>query len=140
MKQIYTAPGKFLLTLSIFTLSYFVSTAQNAAARSVSAAVLPTQKFQAVAINNNTVTISWPTNTQVAANMDIELERSFDMADFKTICYIMAPESPEMAAPICGFKDKQAMQQPKNEAYYRLKQIDKAGNVTYSEVVTVKLK
>jgi hypothetical protein len=140
MKQFTTAPGKFFIALTIFSLTYFAGTAQNAPTNAINAAATTTQKFQAIALNNSTVTISWQANTQATANTDIELERSFDMADFKTICYIMAPENGEFAAPVCGFKDKQAMQQGKTEAYYRLKQIDKAGNITYSDVVTVKLK
>jgi hypothetical protein len=140
MKQIASATGKFVIVLTLLSLTYFAGTAQNAPTNAINAAATNTQKFQAIAINNSTVTISWQANTQATANMDIELERSFDMVDFKTICYIMAPENAEFAVPVCGFKDKQAMQQSKMEAYYRLKQTDKAGNITYSDVVTVKLK
>lgn len=139
MKQIVIAPGKLIILLTIFSLTYFAGTAQNAPTNAINAATATTQKLQAIAVNNSTVTISWQANTQ-AAGMDTELERSFDMVDFKTICYIMAPENVDFAAPVCGFKDRQAMQQSKTEAYYRLKQIDKAGNITYSDVVTVKLK
>ncbi len=141
MKQIVIAPSKLIILLTVFSLTYFASTAQNAPTNAINAATATTtQKLQAIAVNNSTVTISWQANTQATANMDIELERSFDMVDFKTICYIMAPENAEFAVPVCGFKDKQAMQQSKMEAYYRLKQTDKAGNITYSDVVTVKLK
>lgn len=140
MKQIVIAPGKLVILLTVFSLTYFAGTAQNAPTNAINAGTATTQKLQAIAVNNSTVTISWQANTQVTANVDIELERSFDMVDFKTICYIMAPENAGFAAPVCGFKDKQAMQQSKTEAYYRLKQIDKAGNITYSDVVTVKLK
>lgn len=140
MKQIVIAPGKLIILLTVFSLTYFAGTAQNAPTNAINAATATTtQKLQAIAVNNSTVTISWQAN-QAVANMDIELERSFDMVDFKTICYIMAPENAEFAVPVCGFKDRQAMQQSKNEAYYRLKQTDKAGNITYSDVVTVKLK
>jgi hypothetical protein len=139
MKQITSASGKLFIALTIFSLTYFAGTAQNAPTNAINAAAT-VQKFQAIALNNSTVTISWQANTQATANVDIELERSFDMVDFKTICFIMAPENAEFSAPVCGFKDKQAMQQSKTEAYYRLKQIDKAGNITYSDVVTVKLK
>lgn len=140
MKQIVIAPGKLIILLTVFSLTYFAGTAQNAPTNAINAATATTtQKLQAIAVNNSTVTISWQAN-QAVANMDIELERSFDMADFKTICYIMASEDAAFAAAVCGFKDKQAMQQGKTEAYYRLKQTDKAGNITYSDVVTVKLK
>jgi hypothetical protein len=140
MKQNFLAPGKAILALTILSLTYITGTAQVASLRAAEPTVIPAQKLQATALNSSTVTISWQANTPVMASNDVELERSFDMADFKTICYIMAPESGEQAAPICGFKDRQAMLQHRTEAYYRLKQTDKAGNVTYSDVVTVKLK
>lgn len=140
MKQYVNAIGRFFLLITIFSLTYVAATAQSVPTHAINATASNTQKFQAIAINNSTITISWQANTQATNSVDIELERSFDLADFKTICYIMAPENGELTAPICAFKDKQAMQQQKTEAYYRLKQIDKVGNVTYSEVVTVKLK
>lgn len=140
MKQILSAPSKVSLLLSIFFLTHIAVKAQSNAIGAMSGVVLASQKLQAVAINNTTITISWQANTPVIANSDVELERSFDQVAFKTICYIMAPESGDAFSPICAFKDKQAMQENKAEAYYRLKQIDKAGNITYSEVVTVKLK
>jgi hypothetical protein len=140
MKQIISAPGKVFIALTLFSLTHIAGNAQSTTIGAMSAVVLPAQKLQAVTLNNSTVTISWQANTQIIANCDVELERSFDQAEFKTICYVMSPEGGEAFAPICAFKDKQAMQQNKAEAYYRLKQIDKSGNITYSEVVTVKLK
>jgi hypothetical protein len=140
MKQVTTSVKAFI-AIAIFTLAFKAGYSQNLQSYYIDGNnVLPVQKLSATAVNNNVV-ITWQANTQLLTATDMELERSTDMSDFKTICYIMTPEVAEFASASCGFKDKQALQlTQKSNVYYRLKLTDKAGNVSYSELVTVRLK
>jgi hypothetical protein len=141
MKQNLTISVKAIVAALFLIFSVKAGYAQDSQSYAINTNnILPVQKLNAAAINN-TVAVSWQSNSQLLAGADVELERSYDMADFKTICYIMAPENAEAAMTTCGFKDKQAFQLTnKSAVYYRLKLTDKAGMVTYSELVTVRLK
>jgi hypothetical protein len=141
MKQNLTFSVKAIIAIFFLSLSVKAVFSQDMQSYNMTGSiVLPVQKLSAAAVNN-TVAISWQVNSQLLAGVDAELERSTDMTDFKTICYIMAPEASEPAAAVCGFKDRQAYQLTnKSTVYYRLKLTDKAGNVSYSELVTVRLK
>jgi hypothetical protein len=140
MKQ-FTTSVKTFIVLFILALSTSSASAQSLSSYYIDGnSVLPVQKLHAAAVNN-TITVTWQANTQLLTATDIELERSTDMTDFKTICYVMTPESTEFAAVSCGFKDKQAVQiSQKSNVYYRLKLTDKLGQITYSELATVRLK
>jgi hypothetical protein len=140
MKQVITSAKAFIALLT-FTLLLSTGYSQHLQFYYAGAnTTLPIQKLNATAVNN-TIAITWQANTQVLTSTDIELERSTDMSDFKTICYIMAPEASEFAASTCGFKDKQAAQLTQNPTvYYRLKLTSKSGAVSYSELVSVRLK
>jgi hypothetical protein len=140
MKQ-FTTSVKAFIAIAIFTLAATAGNSQNLQAYYIDGNnALPIQKLSATAVNN-TIAITWQANTQLLTATDMELERSTDMTDFKTICYVMTPEASEFASTACGFKDKQAAQlTQKSNVYYRLKLTDKAGNVSYSELVTVRLK
>ncbi len=139
--KLFTTSVRAFIAVSIFTLAFKAGFSQNLQSYYIDGnAVLPIQKLNAAAVNN-TVAITWQANAPLLAATDIELERSTDMSDFKTICYVLAPEATEFASVACGFKDKQAFQLiQKSTVYYRLKLTDKSGNITYSELVTVRLK
>jgi hypothetical protein len=141
MKQVTTTSVKAFIAIAILTLAFKAGYSQNLQSYYIGGNnVLPIQKLSAAAVNN-TIAITWQANTQLLTATDIELERSTDMTDFKTICYVMTPEATEFAYTACGFKDKQALQlTQKSNVYYRLKLTDKTGNVSYSELVTVRLK
>jgi hypothetical protein len=142
MKQSLTISAKAIIAILFLSLSSKAGFSQdmNSYTMGGSNIILPVQKLNASTINN-TVSISWQANQQLMAGADAELQRSTDMTEFKTICYIMAPEASELTPAPCGFKDKQAFQLTnKSTVYYRLKLTDKAGNVSYSELVSASLK
>ncbi len=137
MKQFVTATAIAVIGLILLTSSN--SKAQQTMFASIApSTVVPGVKLNAQFTDNNIINVSWA-SSQVAVNADIELERSFDQSGFKTICFIMAPESTEFAVPVCNFKDRNAVA-AKGNVFYRLKQTDKEGNVTYSDIVAVKAK
>lgn len=85
------------------------------------------------------VSISWPA-TATLKNNDFVIERSFDQADFKTICYVFAADNTEFSETLTQYKDRSADLNGKVTAYYRIKQTDKNNIISYSEIITVSLK
>ena len=93
--------------------------------------------FDAYAINNASVNIEWVTENEVN-NDHFEIERSFDQKDFTTIALVFGQEGNTSASSKYRFIDKENNLNSHKIVYYRLKQIDIDGQVTYSAVKLVR--
>ena len=94
--------------------------------------------FNAYAVNNSTVNLSWITQNETN-NDRFEVERSFDELDFQTVGIIFTAEENSNSSNNYNFNDKSSALNCHNVAYYRLKQVDIDGNYTYSAVKVVRL-
>ncbi|HMK05620.1 MAG TPA: T9SS type A sorting domain-containing protein [Ferruginibacter sp.] len=89
--------------------------------------------FFGVVGKDHKATANWTTETEV--NHDrFELERSFDNTNFKTVALILGPKSSNGETKYYEYTDKSSELSNKKIAYYRLKQIDIDGKVTYSTI------
>ncbi|MDQ6762831.1 MAG: T9SS type A sorting domain-containing protein [Bacteroidota bacterium] len=92
--------------------------------------------FDAYALNNTT-NITWTTDSETN-NDHFEVERSFDQKDFKTIGLVFGAEGNVSTTSKYSFSDKAKDLSSHKVIYYRLKQIDFDGKVTYSVVKMVR--
>lgn len=92
--------------------------------------------FNAYALNN-TANITWTTENETN-NDHFEVERSFDHKDFKTIGLVFGAEGNATTTNKYSFNDKAKALSSHEIVYYRLKQIDFDGNITYTEVKMVR--
>jgi hypothetical protein len=92
--------------------------------------------FDAAAANS-VVTLNWVTEQEIN-NDHFEVERSFDGLNFTTIAVVLDGFATGSQKSY-KVKDNAAELATKAVVYYRLKQIDVNGRVTYSNVLTVRL-
>lgn len=93
--------------------------------------------FDAYVINNTSANITWVTENEVN-NDHFEIERSFDQKSFSTIALVFGEEGNTSASRKYSFMDKAKDLSSHKIVYYRLKQIDIDGQVTYSAVKLVR--
>lgn len=93
--------------------------------------------FDAVA-NDKVVNLKWVTESEIN-NSHFEVERSFDGTNFSTLGLVLDAASVYGSSKTYLYKDNGVELASKSVAYYRLKQIDLNGRVTYSNVLTVRL-
>ena len=93
--------------------------------------------FDAV-VNNKAVLLKWVT-AQETNNSHFEVERSFDNSSFSTIGMVMDGFAVNGTGKSYQFKDNSPELQNRSIVYYRLKQFDIDGRVTYSKVLVVRL-
>lgn len=87
-------------------------------------------------ISNDKVNLSWITDLETN-NKHFEIERSFDQISFSTIAILLGSQ-PGRTANQYGFVDASAQLSNHKVIYYRLKQIDFNGELTYSAVKMVR--
>ncbi|MEI8059706.1 MAG: T9SS type A sorting domain-containing protein [Ferruginibacter sp.] len=92
--------------------------------------------FDAAAANS-VVTLNWVTEQEIN-NDHFEVERSFDGTNFSTVAIVLDGFATGSQKSY-KVKDNAAELATKAVAYYRLKQIDNNGRITYSNVLTVRL-
>lgn len=93
--------------------------------------------FGAAAKSNHTVFTNWITEQETNFS-HFELERSFNNKDFSTVAVILGAKSSNGTSNIYEYSDKSPELTSAKVAYYRLKQIDKDGAITYSEIRMVR--
>lgn len=93
--------------------------------------------FDAVA-NNNAVTLKWVTAQEINNN-HFEVERSFDNNNFSTITIVLDGFTTNGTGKSYMAKDQSSELKSKQVVYYRLKQVDNDGKITYSKVLAVRL-
>ncbi len=93
--------------------------------------------FDAYALNNTAANITWATESETN-NDHFEVERSFDQRDFKTIGLVFGAEGNVSTVSKYSFTDNAKDLSSHKVIYYRLKQIDFDGKVTYTVVKMVR--
>ncbi|MGB4846128.1 MAG: T9SS type A sorting domain-containing protein [Ferruginibacter sp.] len=93
--------------------------------------------FDAVA-NNNAVTLKWITAQEIN-NHHFEVERSFDNEGFKSIGLVLDGFTANGTGKSYQFKDNSQELKDRSVVYYRLKQVDIDGKLSYSKVLVVRL-
>ncbi len=89
-------------------------------------------------VEDKAVSLKWVTEQEL--NHDrFEVQRSFDANNFKTIGLVLDAEISNGASKTYRFKDNSVELQGRAIVYYRLKQIDISGGVSYSVILAVKL-
>lgn len=102
--------------------------------------ILPVKysSFDAV-VSDQTVKLKWVTVEEMN-NDHFEVERSTDGVNFSTAGYIIGAETVEGNKSTYRFNENTANFKNTNIVYYRLKQIDKDGNSSYSKTLAVQLR
>ena len=90
-----------------------------------------------VSITDKSVILDWKTVSEFR-NSYFEVERSTNMTDFKTVALVLDGFATEGTGKKYAFKEDVSVVKNSKAAYYRLKQFDEYGNVSYSAVVKVK--
>jgi hypothetical protein len=85
-------------------------------------------------LTGSSITCKWTAGSEID-NDHYELERSFDGTTFTTIAYVFSSETSNSYS----YPDKSSALQTKNVVFYRLKDVDNMGRVSYSQVISVKL-
>lgn len=93
--------------------------------------------FDAV-VNDKSVLLKWLT-AQEMNNSHFEVQRSFDMNNYSTVGLVLDGFSTSGSGKSYLYKDNSTELQARSIVYYRLKQIDTDGKVTYSKVLAVRL-
>ena len=84
------------------------------------------------------VKLNWITETETN-HSHFEVERSFDMNNFKTIGVVLGGIAHIGNGKSYQYNDKAADLKGRNIVYYRLKQFDMDGKVSYSKILAVRL-
>ncbi|MEP7237317.1 MAG: hypothetical protein ABI685_05620, partial [Ferruginibacter sp.] len=80
------------------------------------------------------VILDWNTASEFR-NSYFEVERSTNATDFKTVALVLDGFATEGTGKKYAFKENVSVVKNNKAAYYRLKQFDAYGNVSYSAVV-----
>jgi hypothetical protein len=99
--------------------------------------VLPVtyESFNAT-LNNNKIRLNWTTSAEIA-NDQFEVERSFDQSNFSTAALVLGAQSQQNGLNEYSFTDGSKDILNHATLYYRLKQTDASGHITYSAVKMV---
>lgn len=87
-----------------------------------------------VSITAKSVILDWNTVSEFR-NGYFEVERSFNNTDFKTVALVLDGFATEGTGKKYAFKEDVSVAKNGRSVYYRLKQFDDYGNVSYSTVV-----
>jgi hypothetical protein len=87
-------------------------------------------------VTEKSVILDWNTVSE-SGNSHFEVERSVNMNDFKTVALVLDGFTTEGTGKKYAFKENASVVKNGHAAYYRLKQFDEYGNVSYSAVVKV---
>jgi hypothetical protein len=82
------------------------------------------------------IMLDWNTASE-SGNSHFEVERSTNLNDFKTVALVLDGFSTEGSGKRYAFKEDASNAKNGHITYYRLKQFDAYGSITYSAVVKV---
>jgi hypothetical protein len=94
--------------------------------------------FDAVVVDNKSVDLNWMTSFEQNTN-HFEIERSFDMSNFKTVGVVLDGFAAGGTNKNYKFNDNSTDLTGKTAIYYRLRQIDMDGKSTYSAILAVRM-
>ena len=89
-----------------------------------------------VTMTGKSVILDWNTVSEFR-NSHFEVERSSNTTDFKTVALVLDGFAKEGTGKRYAFKEDASVAKNGRVAYYRLKQFDEYGNISYSAVVKV---
>jgi len=120
----------------ILTTALFLAITSSALTPVSETAPVGTVVYQSikVSVTAKSVILDWNTVSE-SGNSYYEVERSFNMTDFKTVALVLDGFSTEGTGKKYAFKENTPVVKTGRSVYYRLKQFDEYGNVSYSEVV-----
>ncbi|MDB5280792.1 MAG: hypothetical protein JWR61_5747 [Ferruginibacter sp.] len=90
------------------------------------------------ALAGNAVTCNWTTESEINTN-HYELERSFDGNSFGTAAIIFTAENTTAAKNNYSYRDNSTPLQNKSMVFYRVKEVDTNGAISYSKIINIKL-
>ena len=85
---------------------------------------------------DKSIILDWNTVSEFR-NSYFEVERSLNSTEFKTVALVLDGFTTEGTGKKYAFKENIAVVKNGQVAYYRLKQFDEYGNISYSAVVKV---
>jgi len=89
------------------------------------------------AVIGKSITCKW--TSQETDNNHFEVERSFDGRNFNSIAYVFSKENSSTLSNNYSYNDKSIALQGHNKVFYRLKDVDKNGSVSFSDIINIKL-
>ncbi len=94
--------------------------------------------YQSISVTKTekSVILDWNTASEYR-NSYFEVERSTNMTDFKTVALVLDGFATEGTGKKYAFKEDASFTKNGKVSYYRLKQFDEYGNISYSAVVKV---
>lgn len=94
--------------------------------------------YQSITVTRteNSIILDWNTASEYR-NSYFEVERANNTTDFKTVALVLDGFSTEGSGKKYAFKEDASFIKNAKASYYRLKQFDEYGNVSYSAVVKV---
>jgi hypothetical protein len=94
--------------------------------------------YQSIIITKTekSIILDWNTVSE-SGNSHFEVERSTNLNDFKTVALVLDGFSTEGSGKRYAFKEDASVAKNGRITYYRLKQFDAYGSITYSAVVKV---
>ena len=94
--------------------------------------------YQSIIVSktDKSVILDWNTASEFM-NGYFEVERSANATDFKTVALVLDGFSTEGTGKKYAFKEDVSVVKNGKAAYYRLKQFDEYGNVSYSSIIKV---
>ncbi len=102
--------------------------------------ILPVKYSLFTAVVSDQITkLKWTTEEELN-NDHFEIERSIDGLNFSTVGYVTSPETVAGSKKTYGFSEDLANLKNNGTVYYRLKQVDKDGNSSFSKTLSVQLR
>ncbi len=126
------------LTTIFLSLITLVASAKENVTLEMNAANITKETSLTTGITDNNVVVNWSSKNEVS-NSRYEIERSFYSNNFNTIATIQVPFATNNTVKNYRINDNAAELAGRAIAYYRVKQIDAKGNVSYSNVTVVNL-
>ena len=124
----------------ILVVALFLATASSALSPVIDETTVPgpvgNVVYQSIKVSviGKSVILDWNTVSEFR-NSYFEVERSFNNTNFKTVALVLDGFTTEGSGKKYAFKEAASVAKKGSSVYYRLKQFDEYGNVTYSTVV-----
>lgn len=136
-----TLKSATLFIIALFTVNSLLATTPLSAEDQVFTTVIPVKSVEyqslTVSLTDKSVILDWNTIYE-NNNSHFEVERSTDMLNFKTVALVLDGFNTNGTGKRYAYKEDNGTVKKNQMVQYRLKQFDVYGNVSYSDVVSVK--
>jgi hypothetical protein len=130
----------FVLVITLFSAMTLSALTPVAVKNSLTVIPEPVSSvvYQSIIVTktDKSVILDWNTVSEFR-NSYFEVERSINMTEFKTVALVLDGFATEGSGKKYAFKENVSVAENGKIAYYRLKQFDEYGNISYSVVVKV---